>query len=190
VCLGTCVFLEVHLVVCQVLPSERAASLICSTLHVCRPRRSARTPKTTVSVPLIMKKANRGRSPHGVRRGPRSAFFFMLLCHRIIFGPRGSTAPLCFCLPESLPSAPPPNRYLCCHVCSQASVAGERSCESLPRARSLPCFGQRLCPRPSAWLWHSRASQPSPLLSFHELPAQGSRVPAYWGIGNICITFF
>jgi hypothetical protein len=38
------------------------------------------------------------------------------------------------------------------------------------RPRSLPPCRQRLCPRPSARLRPSRASEPSPLLSFHALP--------------------
>jgi hypothetical protein len=38
------------------------------------------------------------------------------------------------------------------------------------RPRSLPRCRQRLCPRSSARLRPSRASEPSPLLSFHALP--------------------
>jgi hypothetical protein len=80
---------------------------------------------------------------------------------------------------SSLAQASAPPLSACARVASIRPVS-----ESLPllscalagvgrlgvHPRSLPRCQQRLCPRPSSWLWPSRASQPSPLLPFHALP--------------------
>jgi hypothetical protein len=66
-------------------------------------------------------------------------------------------------LPESLPSAP--SESLPVLACARAGVGRLEV-----RPRSLPRYRQRLCPRPSAWIRPSRASEPSPLLSYHALP--------------------
>jgi hypothetical protein len=46
-------------------------------------------------------------------------------------------------LPESLPSAPPLNRYLCCHVRSQASVAWECALAPYPASDNVTARGRR-----------------------------------------------
>jgi hypothetical protein len=110
----------------------RVTSLICVTLHVCRPHRSARTLTTArISTPLLM-----------------------LICYRSILDQRGSAAPLCFCRSHFHPqirqkSRTEPLPVLSCALTGVCRL-GERPC-------SLPRFGERLFPRPSAWLWPSCA---------------------------------
>jgi hypothetical protein len=51
-------------------------------------------------------------------------------------------------LPESLPSATPLNRYLCCHVRSQTSVAWERALAPYLASDNVSARGRRRGPGP------------------------------------------
>jgi hypothetical protein len=99
--------------------SVRATSLICDTLHVCRPHLSVRTPGC-----LLFRAAAHAALPsdHPWTKRVRRASLL---------------------LPESLPSAPTLIRYLCCHVLSQASVAWECALAPYPAVDNVSARGRR-----------------------------------------------